>query len=61
LIFFESYALACSKTASPAGSFAGDDHDQSTKGSCDAQEKLETRQGERQASAQEGGEAQAAG
>jgi hypothetical protein len=38
----------------PAAYFTGDNHGQSKEARCDAQEKLETWQGQRQACAQEG-------
>ena len=38
----------------PAAYFTGDSHGQGKEACCDAQEKLETRQGKRQACAQEG-------
>jgi hypothetical protein len=38
----------------PAAYFTGDSHGQSEEAYCGAQEKLETRQGQRQARAQEG-------
>ena len=38
----------------PAAYFTGDSHGQSKEACCDAQEKLETRQGKRQTRAQEG-------
>src|SRR5208283_1777401 len=41
----------------PAAYFTGDSHGQGKEACCDAQEKLETRQGKRQACAQEGGKA----
>src|SRR5208283_3487229 len=41
----------------PAAYFTGDSHGQGKEACCDAQETLETRQGKRQACAQEGGKA----
>jgi hypothetical protein len=46
--------LACFEIGLPAHTSQGGSHGQSKEACCDAQEKLETRQGKRQAWAQEG-------
>jgi hypothetical protein len=52
--------LDCFEIGSPAAYFTGDSHGQSKEACCDAQESLETREGKRQACAQEGSKARGA-